>query len=737
MPSFAVSIVICTLDRAHTLEEAIRAAHTQAYDNFEVIVVPGPSSDSTGEILARWTGRVKVVPCADANLAVARNVGIEAARGEIIAFIDDDCAPHPLWLQRLTSAYSNPALGGAGGFTLDGTGRRFQVCKTLCDRFGAAHEVSPFFDERAVCFAQSPLFPSLLGTNCSFRRKALDEVGGFDHAFAYFLDETDLCLRLIDAGWQIEYVPEALVQHRFAASALRDSRSIPRTLYSSARSKAYFIWKHGLALGLERASAALSTYRAHLLHCNAGLRDAGAISEEHRSSLDQDVAYGVRDGIALASEKNGQKVGDLASVHGGGDQRFLGVRRDSGTLRVALVSQGFPPEDEGGIATWTKTLAEGLSRRGHAVHVITRGDEDRGVSFEAGVWVHRVRPNSVEGMSLSRSLDLPLSICSWAVAVKAELGKLKRCGLDVVSHPIWDAEGAAIWNDRDFKTVLSLHTTYQLARRFKPEWQARPLYEHFFVNKVINEERRQLAGATTILANSDTIIRDIEKEYDLEIRSRAIIIPHGTRDLGGRSDVLSHRSFQVSYIGRFELRKGFDIALRSLARFLNQYPAARVIFAGGELNEDATDLLEQTSTSWLLSDTRVQFAGLLSRSELDKLQRDSDVVVLPSRYESFGLVAIEAMSAGAAVVALRCPGLEGIVEDKRSGFLVEFSESVDLEFASRLVELAQDRKLRQRMGDRGRELFEKHYTIEKMAIAVEQAYSVALSDSGGGTSREN
>ncbi|MGG2383090.1 glycosyltransferase family 2 protein, partial [Salmonella enterica] len=83
----------------------------------------------------------------------------------------------------------------------------------------------------------TPYYPSLLGTNSSFRSSALRAIGGFDHAFAYLLDETDVCLRLVDAGWRVLYEPRALVYHQFAASHIRSPRRVARTLFPSARSK--------------------------------------------------------------------------------------------------------------------------------------------------------------------------------------------------------------------------------------------------------------------------------------------------------------------------------------------------------------------------------------------------------------------------------------------------------------------------------------------------------------------
>ena len=107
--------------------------------------------------------------------------------------------PHPEWLNKLANNYTDSFVGGVGGFTIDNTGARFQVRKTICDRYGNARNPDKSFDEKLFCFKNSPLYPSILGTNCSYRRSAILEIGGFDHTFLYLPDETDICLRLIDS----------------------------------------------------------------------------------------------------------------------------------------------------------------------------------------------------------------------------------------------------------------------------------------------------------------------------------------------------------------------------------------------------------------------------------------------------------------------------------------------------------------------------------------------------------
>ena len=88
-----VSVVICTYNRADSLGATLESLIHQRHADLEVVVVNGPSTDHTLDVLLPWVDRVKVMHCPAANLSMSRNIGIRAAAGEIVAFIDDDALP--------------------------------------------------------------------------------------------------------------------------------------------------------------------------------------------------------------------------------------------------------------------------------------------------------------------------------------------------------------------------------------------------------------------------------------------------------------------------------------------------------------------------------------------------------------------------------------------------------------------------------------------------------------------
>jgi glycosyltransferase involved in cell wall biosynthesis/GT2 family glycosyltransferase len=728
------SIVINTLNRGAWLRDAIHGLKGLNHPSFEVVVVNGPSTDDSQAIIEEWSGRIKIVRCGEPNLSMSRNVGIEAASGDIVAFIDDDAVPDPEWLNQLEQHYANPKIGGVGGYTIDNTGTRFQVRKTICDRFGNARSVSDFFDERQLCFPGTPFYPSLLGTNSSFRRSALLGIGGFDHVFAYLLDETDVCLRLIDAGHHVIYEPNALVYHQFAPSGLRSHKRLPKTLFPSVVSKSYFIQTHGWQEELRSNLAGetarqLADYRLELITANKWMHDSREISEHHWVSLDQDVTWGISKGTVLAQANKGGQ-GDLDHEKAGNPEPFLPFADRQG-MRIALVSQSFPPDNEAGVARWTAMMAQGLASRGHTVHVIAYAAEQPSTRFEKGYWVHRIRPDHELGRSVMSAYDLPPNVASWTAAVALKVDALRQSGLDVASFPIWDVEGVALSTLDDVATVMSLHTSYAMALPFKPEWNLRPLYRHHMVDKMIRQEAKLIASMPVILANSEAIVADLTQAYGVPFAERATIVPHGTFDpFEAKPERKAFRSAtapcKVAFVGRFEPRKGIDIAVAAFGALHAAHPELEFHFVGDSLNPVATALFAANGGSELLSSPRVRFHGQVSREELDDLYSTVDIVFMPSRYESFGLVAIEAMAAGAVVVAAKAGGLQEVVTDGKSGCLVVLDGNEGKTAARIIGDLVKDKKRRAAMGKAARQHFEDAYQVDLMAARAEEVYARAV-----------
>ncbi len=253
-PTPDISVIIVSRDRPDDLRKMLSCLRFQDISGFEVIVVTNTPGALEGALTPQ---PLRLFDCDEANIAVARNVGLAAAKGRYVAFCDDDALPDPAWLRQLMAPFKDPKVGGTGGFTRGRNGISLQWGGVETDRLGVAHPLDIAAGADQVVFSPRPdKAPVMIGTNCAFRASALGQIGGFDPAFAYYLDDSDISLRLSQAGWHLAIVPRAEVHHGFAAGPYRAQNRVPKTLEPHGKSKAVFCRKHASEEALEPALAA-------------------------------------------------------------------------------------------------------------------------------------------------------------------------------------------------------------------------------------------------------------------------------------------------------------------------------------------------------------------------------------------------------------------------------------------------------------------------------------------------
>src|SRR5205085_6397188 len=155
----------------------------------------------------------------------------------------------------------------------------------------------------------------------------------------------------------------------------------------------------------------------------------------------------------------------------------------------------------------------------------------------------------------------------------------------------------------------------------------------------------------------------------------------------------------VLFVGRLDKRKGFRYLLGAFRRIKAQVPEARLIVVGAYAREDKNKYVRFARKHGLRD---VKFVGYVSNEELPRYYRSAHVFCAPSTgFESFGLVLLEAMAAGAPIVASDIPGYHHVVTHEREGLLVPPADERGI--ADAVVRLLQDEGLRARLGQRGRE----------------------------------
>lgn len=412
------SIVINTLNRATLLARTLDSLRWLKYrGEFEVIVVNGPSTDHSQDVIDAWLPAIRVGRCPVANLSVSRNIGICMARGDIVAFIDDDAIPEPEWLAQLAQAYDNPAVGAAGGLVFDQTGYSYQYEYSTANRLANANwRLTRNADHLAYPGAFE--FPYLQGTNASFRRSALLEVGGFDEEIEYYLDETELCCRLVDAGYLVRQLPNAYVHHKFAPSNIRNEHKITRYRYPVIKNKLYFSLKHGrdylpladiFADNRRFVEQQEQEVEQHIAGGRLPVEERAQLAEQVRLAWERGAARGLsgtHDYITPDKQRAwpGTFLAFGPVIAAPAPKAVVFVARDCSAAQVAL--------------------ARSLGADGHIVCVITESPDFNRVDFEEGVWVHRIVAQATPPAVAEIRPGMTQDAWNWVCAVREELGRI-------------------------------------------------------------------------------------------------------------------------------------------------------------------------------------------------------------------------------------------------------------------------------------------------------------------------
>lgn len=262
-----ISVVVCTRNRPSQLQACLHYLDRQAYPRFEVVIVDNaPSSDASRMVVSAWQHEAAArqpggVPCRyvlepRGGLSWARNAGVAAAAGEIIAFLDDDEEPDQHWLAEIARGFGRgPGIGCVSGMILPA---RLDTPPQEWFENAGGHSKGRGFSPAVFSRhgPQSPLYPTPpfgAGGNMAFRRETLARIGGFDVAMGAGTptcggeDTLALSLALL-AGYEIAYEPSAFVRHHH----YRDVDGLARQL-------------HGYGVGVTAFYAALLRHRPSVL----------------------------------------------------------------------------------------------------------------------------------------------------------------------------------------------------------------------------------------------------------------------------------------------------------------------------------------------------------------------------------------------------------------------------------------------------------------------------------------
>ncbi len=279
--------------------------------------------------------------------------------------------------------------------------------------------------------------------------------------------------------------------------------------------------------------------------------------------------------------------------------------------------------------------------------------------------------------------------------------------VDAVLAPLWRSEGAVSVLDRRWPTVISCMTSLRTLVELDPGYRSLPDLEPRLAFERAALQRSPLLHGLTHAVLDKTI-----RDHGLAPAATAVV-GRGLADRRGvdlpRGEVTpdGDASVHVLFVGRVEHRKGVDVLFAAAERLVAGGAPVRFTFAGPPADPRLMASCEAALAASAALRERVTFTGYVTDEALTGLYAGADIVCAPSRYESHGIVLLEAMMFGAAIVTCDAGGIREVVQDERTALVVPPDDVEALIVALRRV--LDDDALRARLGAAGRAAYERRF----------------------------
>jgi glycosyltransferase involved in cell wall biosynthesis len=377
------------------------------------------------------------------------------------------------------------------------------------------------------------------------------------------------------------------------------------------------------------------------------------------------------------------------------------------TMRIGMVTRTIFPFDRGGIQRHVAEISKALSKEGLEVHVFVVGKgfgvkrtlypqtPQKEVLLENGIHLHPVSVIPFPKLTLGEYLTYSLNAARHANKFDLDLihGQSMYsfgCALKKRFPLVVTIQGPQIV---EFKTLSGPHTTMN----------------HMVTDAAsVKMEAYSSRKADRVIVDSMESKRIVMEKYGVDESKIRVIVKEGVN-----LEEFKQSSCQgniVLFVGRLHERKGVDLLLPIFKEVIKEKKAILRIVGSGE-KEKA--LRKQAARLGLSED--VEFLGYLPDSEMRKQYSEASIFVLPSRYEGFGIVLLEALASGLPIVATQTGISSKVVEEGKNGFLVDHKDMKEA-----IVKLLNDNDLRKRMGLRSREIAENYSwsSAAKRMIAI-------------------
>ncbi len=389
--------------------------------------------------------------------------------------------------------------------------------------------------------------------------------------------------------------------------------------------------------------------------------------------------------------------------------------------------------DGGGMNVYVRELSAALARAGVSCDVFTRAWSDdlpSVQSIEPGFRLHHVSAGPPVPMAKE---DLSTVVEEFADGV---LKRMQVAGeIDGDDDPSFDAVHANYWlsgvagHSIKHQLNLPLVCTFHTLDRIKAESTPEEVHAHA-ANRRAEAEAEVIRCSDTVLASCAVEADQISELYGADPARIRIVAPGvdhaffgpGDRPQARRALGLPGKGPLLLFVGRIQPLKSLPTAVRALLDLSGRRPDAHLVVVGGPSGPHGTEEVDRARAlvDELGLSARVVFVPPQPHELLSSFYRAADVCLVPSRSESFGLVALEAAACGTPVVASAVGGLRSLVEDGRTGYLIE--ESSSAAFAHRVGQILDEPLLAERMSTAA-VLRARRYTWARAAHLLRDVYA--------------
>ncbi|MEW6095644.1 MAG: glycosyltransferase family 4 protein [bacterium] len=376
-------------------------------------------------------------------------------------------------------------------------------------------------------------------------------------------------------------------------------------------------------------------------------------------------------------------------------------------MNIGLISGRYFPH-VGGVQAVVDNLTKGLTKRGHNVFIITSKSPWSLKSYEVinGIKVYRVFLGFFGG-SLKAALSFPfLSFYSLIKIIKI----IRVNQTDIVNLHFVDGSGFYVLL---LKRILKIKIVVTVHGNDVQIFPKRSRIRKLLLRNVLKE-------ADFVTGCSNSLLKDA-KELVPEIEWKTIAIHNGINLNEFKSrEIYNNPTPYIFAMARFEYKKGFDILIKAFKFVVEKFHNIELIIAGdGPEKPTIQRMIKEFNL-----EKSVKLIGKANRDEVVKLFNGCEFFVLPSRIEPFGIVNLEAMAAGKAIVATKVDGVPEIITNGYNGMLVEPNSPEEI--AKGIIYLIENPQIRDKMGMNGKNLVEGEYQWDKAINKYLEVYEKVM-----------